>query len=144
MPRNTTGLLADAQDPRLERLPNYARDLISELAIALDHSEKIRTAVAEAAAEEVTAARALLNSGPEGSDTFLCLLSSAVVDTEEDGMYRPLGPGVSVEFLEQGADRLHGEGFTVRMKDGHLYINGITAMSVHPVHPSALTIKWST
>jgi hypothetical protein len=137
-------LIEEAQDRRLEKLPNYARDLIRELSQALRVADRTRIAVAEVAAEEVTAARALLNSGPEGSDTFLCLPSSAVVDTEEDGMYRPLGPGVSVEFLEQGADRLHGEGFTVRMKDGHLYINGITAMSVHPVHPSALTIKWST
>jgi hypothetical protein len=135
--RSIETLLTDARDDRLRRLPNYAQDLIAELAARLDQETRYARAVKERAAKEVDELRAQLTKGPEDADTFMDLPYSRVGDVEGQ---RPLGKGVNIEFRAPGLTE--GEGFEVKLtEEGHLKIGGITRLAVVPEYPNQITVK---
>jgi hypothetical protein len=131
-----------AKDPRLAKQPAWVQQLVAVLDVRLRSAEASRLRTAEKAAEEVDAARALLNEGPADSDTFLWLSTSAVSDGgwgDDPGKdVRPLGHGVTVEFRD--ADSGPAEGFEVKMKDGQLEVSGINVLYVKPQAPNTVRI----
>ena len=131
------------EDPRLARQPAWVQQLIVMLDLRLRYEEGSRQRTEQKAAEEVEAARALLNEGPADSDTFLWLPASAVSDSgwsENDDAenVRPLGQGVTVEFRAPGMDA--GCGYEVSMQGGRLQVRGINQLTVRPEISTVLTI----
>lgn len=133
-------LLEEAQDKRLERLPNYARDLVRELASRLRSVDADRTRILEEATEEMTALKALLEKGPEGSDTFLSLPYSRYVeqDMQEGPRHRPLGQGVSIDFMPPGKT---DTGYRVRLQGDGLHVETMGQLSIVPVNPRVVLLR---
>jgi hypothetical protein len=131
-------LIEESRDPRLQRLPQYARQLIHDLAHRLDLVHRYAVAVKEQAEREVDQAREIAAEGPEGSDTFLDLPRS-LHSTSDDYEVRPLGRGANIEFRRPGDDP--GEGFNVKLDDDGLKIHGVNCLAVVPVDPYTLKIE---
>lgn len=133
-------LLEEANDPRLARLPLYARQLIHDLAYRMDAEHRAAEGARATAYKEVTAARDLLRAdGPADSDTFMDL-PRAVYDDAEDDDQRALGKGVTIDF--RGPDDIPGEGISVsRQEDGTIHVHGINHLAVRPVDPTYLIIE---
>jgi hypothetical protein len=131
-------LLEEARNPRLERLPLYARELIEDLArrmaIEAAHAESV-TERAEKAAEEATA---LLTQGPAGSDTFMDLPRD-LIKYEEEIDQRPLGTGVNIEFRQESD--LPGEGICATWEADGLKIHGPNPLTVIPVDSCTVRIE---
>lgn len=137
--RGIEQLIEESRDPRLDRLPLYARQLIRDLARRLDTEYRRADSIAARAEQEVAEARALLAGGPEGSDTFVDLPRSRFEGHGDDDLQRPLGTGVPVEFREP--DEMPGEGITVTRQDGVLHLNGCNLLAVIPVNLSYVKIE---
>lgn len=127
-------LIEESRDPRLQRLPQYAQNLIWDLAHRLAAEHAAADGARATAEREVAEARALLTEGPVDSDTFMDLPRSRYDDSEDQ---RPLGKGTNIEF--RGPDTESGEGISVKWKGDHLLVNGINHLAVVPV--DSMTIK---
>lgn len=133
-------LIEEAKDPRLDRLPLYARQLIHDLAYRMDAEHRAAEGARATALKEVTEARALLRfSGPDGTDTFMDL-PRALYDDAEDDDQRPLGKGTVIDF--RGPEDGPGEGISVsRQEDGTVHVHGINHLAVRPVDSTYLIIE---
>jgi hypothetical protein len=130
-------LIEESRSERLQRLPQYAQELIHDLAHRLDAEHRYAQSIRERAEKEVDEVRKLAAEGPEDSDTFVSLPHS-VLDSG-DFEERPLGQGVTVEFRAPGLEP--GEGFDVKMTDGHLVVSGVNRLGIVPVHASQVEIR---
>lgn len=132
-------LLEEAKQARLQRLPQYAQELIFDLARSLEREHRAASDIQERAEKEVTEARALLTSGPEDSDTFASLPSSLY--TMEEDEERPLGKGTSIEFRAPD-NHLPGNGISVARRDnGDLEIRSMAQVAVIPLSTHNLLIR---
>lgn len=136
--QSTEKLIEESHDPRLQKLPLYARELIGRLARRLQTDAASAQWTKVRAEKEVDEIRTLLADGPEGSDTFVEMPRTMLSTLDEDGQ-RPLGTGVSVEFRPQGAGP--GEGFEVRLESGSLVISGVNRIAVIPRDSHSVTIE---
>jgi hypothetical protein len=130
-------LIAESRDPRLQKLPMYARDLIHDLAHRMEAEAIARQAVMDRAAKEVDEIRTLLSKGPEDSDTFMAIPRTVIGDDEIEE--KPLGQGTVIEFRQP--DMETGEGFEVSLNDGSLLVQGINHLTVIPVSLTSLRIE---
>lgn len=136
--RGTTQLILDANDPRLERQPQYVRQLIAELAYRLNLEAKAAEGARRRAEKEVDEARKIAAEGPENSDTFLSMPRSFSTFSEEYEQ-KPLGTGVNIEFRAPGLTE--GEGFQVSMEDGKIKVSGMSRLAVVPQDAYSITIE---
>lgn len=131
-------LIQESQDPRLHKLPNYARELIHLLATRLKQEASYAQAVKERAEKEVDELRVLLADGPTGSDTFMDMPRTTVAGYEDD--QRPLGTGTTIEFRAPSDGP--GEGVIVsRQEDGRIRVHGINHLAVIPVGAAHVFIE---
>lgn len=140
--KSVAELIEASRDPRLDRLPKYACDLIQTLAGRLASEARYAESAQRQAEKEVAEARTALLTGPEDSDTFLHVERSITLGYTEglEESYRPLGKGVTVEFRRPGDEP--GEGFEVRLTgDGDLEISGMHYLAVVPVNHSTIRIE---
>ena len=131
-------LIEQSRDPRLRRQPVYVQNLIHELAHRLEAEHAYAQAVIKRAESEVDEARKIAAEGPEDSDTFLSLPGS-LLSSADDYEQKSLGTGAKVEFRAPGLRP--GEGFQVRMKNGHLKITGMSSMAVIPQDRYTIVIE---
>lgn len=132
-------LIQEATAAQSRSLPAYAKELISDLARALDQQTRYAEGVRERAAKEVDELRVQLAAGPDDADTFVAMPSTLVGELDDDPEDRPLGTGVTVEF--RAPDMGPGEGFGVSITDGRLHVCGLNHLAVVPEHATSLWIE---
>jgi hypothetical protein len=132
-------LIQESRDPRLQKLPLYARQLIFDLARRMELEKISADAIRDRAGKEVDEVRKIAAEGPEDSDTFMDLPHSQVAGYLEEAEQRPLGKGVNIEFRPEGAEV--GEGFDVKLKDGRLHVSGVNHLAVIPGGPMSIVIE---
>lgn len=129
-------LIEKAAAVQSRSLPAYAKELIHDLARALDQQSRYAEGVRERAAKEVDELRVQLAAGPEDADTFVAMPRTLVGELDDDPEDRPLGTGVAVEY--RAPDMGPGEGFGVSLVGGRLRVTGLNHLAVVP--ESALTL----